>query len=115
MPCNSPEQRPITFGASSRGTSGKTRVADHKAGCAHSQQLIWQLFNAIEKGFTAAGDSDIDFLSGMCIDCSVDDGLKGDSCPYQAREDGQGLAYRALGAVTRSVVFAIITVFVIAF
>lgn len=47
VPCNSPEQIPITFG------------------CAHSQQLIWQLFNAVEKGFVAAGDSDIDFLDAV--------------------------------------------------
>jgi len=43
-PCNSPEQRPITFG------------------CAHAQQLIWQLFNAVEKGFAASGDTDQAFL-----------------------------------------------------
>ncbi|OCH86005.1 glycoside hydrolase family 95 protein [Obba rivulosa] len=43
-PCNSPEQIPITLG------------------CAHSQQLIWQLFNAIEKGFDASGDTDQTFL-----------------------------------------------------
>lgn len=34
------------------------------AGCAHAQQLIWQLFNAIEKGFEAAGDTDTAFLDG---------------------------------------------------
>lgn len=45
-PCNSPEQRPITFG------------------CAHAQQLIWQLFNAVEKGFAASGDTDQAFLQG---------------------------------------------------
>ncbi|KAI0051595.1 glycoside hydrolase family 95 protein [Auriscalpium vulgare] len=45
VPCNSPEQAPITFG------------------CAHAQQLIWQLFNAVEKGFEAAGDNDQAFLS----------------------------------------------------
>ncbi|KZT71231.1 glycoside hydrolase family 95 protein [Daedalea quercina L-15889] len=43
-PCNSPEQVPITFG------------------CAHAQQLIWQLFNAIEKGYEASGDTDTAFL-----------------------------------------------------
>jgi len=43
-PCNSPEQSPITFG------------------CAHAQQLIWQLFNAVEKGFAASGDTDQAFL-----------------------------------------------------
>ncbi|CAE6406040.1 unnamed protein product [Rhizoctonia solani] len=36
VPCNSPEQ-PITTLA-----------------CAHSQQVIWQLFNAVEKGFDAS-------------------------------------------------------------
>ncbi|KAH7920127.1 glycoside hydrolase family 95 protein [Leucogyrophana mollusca] len=46
-PCNSPEQVPITFG------------------CAHAQQLIWQLFNAIEKGFNAAGDTDTAFLNDI--------------------------------------------------
>ncbi|KAH9838020.1 glycoside hydrolase family 95 protein [Rhodofomes roseus] len=43
-PCNSPEQVPITFG------------------CAHAQQLIWQLFNAVEKGYEASGDDDTTFL-----------------------------------------------------
>lgn len=43
-PCNSPEQVPITLG------------------CAHAQQLIWQLFNAVEKGFAASGDTDTAFL-----------------------------------------------------
>ncbi|THH07645.1 hypothetical protein EW145_g3244 [Phellinidium pouzarii] len=44
-PCNSPEQVPITFA------------------CAHAQQLIWQLFNAIEKGAPAAGETDVEFLN----------------------------------------------------
>ncbi|KAI0646085.1 glycoside hydrolase family 95 protein [Trametes meyenii] len=44
-PCNSPEQAPITLG------------------CAHAQQVIWQLFNAIEKGFPASGDTDTAFLN----------------------------------------------------
>ncbi len=35
-------------------------------GCAHAQQLIWQLFNAVEKGFTESGDTDVAFLSGEC-------------------------------------------------
>ncbi|KAL5504959.1 hypothetical protein ACEPAH_7622 [Sanghuangporus vaninii] len=43
-PCNSPEQPPITLG------------------CAHAQQVIWQLFNAIEKGAAAAGEDDEAFL-----------------------------------------------------
>ncbi|CCM03449.1 uncharacterized protein FIBRA_05582 [Fibroporia radiculosa] len=43
-PCNSPEQVPITFG------------------CAHAQQLIWQLFNSIEKGYALSGDTDTAFL-----------------------------------------------------
>ncbi|KAJ6536950.1 Six-hairpin glycosidase-like protein [Mycena capillaripes] len=43
-PCNSPEQPPITLG------------------CAHAQQLIWQLLNAVEKGFAASGDKDTAFL-----------------------------------------------------
>ncbi|KIY63304.1 glycoside hydrolase family 95 protein [Cylindrobasidium torrendii FP15055 ss-10] len=43
-PCCSPEQEYITFG------------------CAHAQQLIWQLLNAIVKGFEYSGDTDVDFL-----------------------------------------------------
>lgn len=46
-PCNSPEQAPITLG------------------CAHAQQLIWELLNAVEKGFAAAGDTDAAFLDGQ--------------------------------------------------
>ncbi|KAG1768876.1 glycoside hydrolase family 95 protein [Suillus placidus] len=46
-PCNSPEQVPITLG------------------CAHAQQLIWQLFNTIENGFEAAGDTDVTFLDAI--------------------------------------------------
>ena len=34
-------------------------------GCAHAQQLIWQLFNAVEKGFGASGDTEQEFLRGM--------------------------------------------------
>lgn len=48
-PCNSPEQTPITFG------------------CAHAQQLIWQLLNAVEKGFAASGDTDVVFLDGAFL------------------------------------------------
>ncbi|KAA1477785.1 glycoside hydrolase family 95 protein [Dentipellis sp. KUC8613] len=44
-PCNSPEQVPITFG------------------CAHAQQLIWQLLNSAVKGYAAAGDNDQAFLN----------------------------------------------------
>ncbi|KAI0313168.1 glycoside hydrolase family 95 protein [Amylostereum chailletii] len=47
VPCNSPEQPPITFG------------------CAHHQQLIWQLFNAVEKGYAASGDTDEAFLDDI--------------------------------------------------
>ncbi|KEP48164.1 glycoside hydrolase family 95 protein [Rhizoctonia solani 123E] len=43
-PCNSPEQAIITLG------------------CSHSQQLVWQLFEAVEKGFSASGDNDTAFL-----------------------------------------------------
>ncbi|KAF9524933.1 glycoside hydrolase family 95 protein [Crepidotus variabilis] len=58
-PCNSPEQVPITFG------------------CAHAQQLIWQLFNSIEKGFLAAGDNDTVFLAEIRSKRAImDKGLK---------------------------------------
>ncbi|KAE9402567.1 glycoside hydrolase family 95 protein [Gymnopus androsaceus JB14] len=55
-PCNSPEQVPITLG------------------CAHTQQLIWQMFNAVEKGFNASGDTDTDFLDGKHR-CNFSDSL----------------------------------------
>ena len=48
-PCNSPEQPPVTFG------------------CSHSQQIIWQVFNAIEKGASAGGETDNDFLTRECL------------------------------------------------
>ncbi|QRV78536.1 glycoside hydrolase family 95 protein [Ceratobasidium sp. AG-Ba] len=44
-PCNSPEQPAITFA------------------CANSQQLVWQLFEAVEKGFDASGDTNKTFLA----------------------------------------------------
>ncbi|CAE7084096.1 unnamed protein product [Rhizoctonia solani] len=47
VPCNSPEQ-PITTLA-----------------CAHSQQVIWQLFSTVEKGFDASGDHDATFLQAV--------------------------------------------------
>ncbi|THH07152.1 hypothetical protein EW146_g9406 [Bondarzewia mesenterica] len=57
-PCNSPEQTPITFG------------------CAHAQQLIWQLLNAAEKGFDAAGDTDQAFLAQVrSIRAQMDKGI----------------------------------------
>ncbi|KAH0828626.1 glycoside hydrolase family 95 protein [Lanmaoa asiatica] len=58
-PCNSPEQVPITFG------------------CAHAQQLIWQLFNAVEKGYAAAGDTDTAFLNSVLSKrAQMDKGLR---------------------------------------
>ncbi|KAF4609922.1 hypothetical protein D9613_010580 [Agrocybe pediades] len=58
-PCNSPEQDPITFG------------------CANAQQLIWQLFNAVEKGFNASGDNDVEFLAEVRAKrAQMDKGLK---------------------------------------
>ncbi|CUA71437.1 hypothetical protein RSOLAG22IIIB_09547 [Rhizoctonia solani] len=44
IPCNSPELEPTTFG------------------CANSQQILWQLFDYVEKGFDASGDTDTAFL-----------------------------------------------------
>ncbi|KAJ7220491.1 glycoside hydrolase family 95 protein [Mycena pura] len=58
-PCNSPEQPPITLG------------------CAHAQQLIWQLFNAVEKGFAASGDTDTAFLEEVRTKrAAMDKGLR---------------------------------------
>ena len=44
-----------------------SRLTDNDAGCAHAQQLIWQLFNAVEKGAEAAGESDKNFLDGQFL------------------------------------------------
>lgn len=63
-PCNSPEQAPITFGAVFPLSRVSTCANAELSACAHAQQLIWQLFNTIEKGFEAAGDTDTAFLQG---------------------------------------------------
>jgi len=58
-PCNSPEQAPITLG------------------CAHAQQLIWQLFNTVEKGYPASGDPDRTFLEEvMSKRAQMDKGIR---------------------------------------
>lgn len=46
-PCNSPEHGPTTFG------------------CAHYQQLIWDLFDHVVAGWQASGDTDTAFLSDV--------------------------------------------------
>lgn len=50
------------------GPSSKTQDLHahilHIPGCAHAQQLIWQLFNAVEKGWHTSGDTDTAFLEG---------------------------------------------------
>lgn len=43
----------------------KAIVITMAVGCAHSQQLLWQMFNAVEKGFVASGDTDTGFLEGL--------------------------------------------------
>lgn len=46
-------------------------------GCAHAQQIIWQLFNAIEKGFAASGDTDTKFLDEVrATRAKVDKGVR---------------------------------------
>lgn len=45
-PCNSPEQPATSFG------------------CTHYQQLIWELFNAVDKASKFVGETDQTFLSG---------------------------------------------------
>ncbi|KAF5366281.1 hypothetical protein D9758_005662 [Tetrapyrgos nigripes] len=58
-PCNSPEQAPITLG------------------CAHAQQMIWQMFNSVEKGFAASGDMDKAFLEEVLAKrARMDKGLR---------------------------------------
>ncbi|CCO32224.1 hypothetical protein BN14_06278 [Rhizoctonia solani AG-1 IB] len=58
-PCNSPEQEPTTFG------------------CANSQQILWQLFESVEKGFDDSGDTDIAFLEEVqAKKITLDKGIK---------------------------------------
>ncbi|CAE6480275.1 unnamed protein product [Rhizoctonia solani] len=59
IPCNSPELEPTTFG------------------CAHSQQILWQLFEYVEKGFDASGDTDTAFLEEVqAKKIKLDKGIK---------------------------------------
>jgi len=67
-PCNSPEQAPITFGIVLALPFTISAYFSSNAGCAHAQQLIWMLFNAIDKGFAASGDNDHAFLQGRLYD-----------------------------------------------
>ncbi|KAG6859714.1 hypothetical protein C0995_005127 [Termitomyces sp. Mi166 len=39
-------------------------------GCAHAQQLIWQLFNTVEKGFDTSGNTDTAFLAEVMAKCA---------------------------------------------
>lgn len=46
-------------------------------------QLIWQLFNAVEKGFAASGDTDAAFLQGLSpLRCDDVEGLTGSHMYY---------------------------------
>lgn len=63
-PCNSPEQAPITFGWLSILCLQVIKLICC-LGCAHGQQLIWQLLNSAVKGYSVAGDTDAAFLAGQ--------------------------------------------------
>ncbi|GFF22350.1 probable alpha-fucosidase A [Aspergillus udagawae] len=57
-PCNSPEHGPTTFG------------------CTHYQQLIWELFDHVLRGWTASGDTDASFRSAIASKlASLDPGI----------------------------------------
>ena len=63
-----PATRPSNFRSHSvcRTLTDTTPLLNDKgSGCAHAQQVIWQLFNAIEQGHAAAGDTDTEFLNCM--------------------------------------------------
>ncbi|KAG9087835.1 hypothetical protein FS749_002610 [Ceratobasidium sp. UAMH 11750] len=82
-PCNSPEQPTITLG------------------CSHSQQLIWQLFEAVEKGFAMSGDSDKAFLAEIqTTKLRLDKGIKigpfGQLQEYKVEFDSHGNRHRHL-------------------
>ncbi|KAF7171884.1 hypothetical protein CNMCM6106_006238 [Aspergillus hiratsukae] len=57
-PCNSPEHGPTTFG------------------CTHYQQLIWDLFSHVLRGWAASGDTDTSFRSSIASKfSSLDNGI----------------------------------------
>lgn len=74
----------------------------HLLGCAHAQQLIWQLFNTVEKGYQAAQDNDAAFLAGELVDVltqiASDLIIRGTG---ETRTDGQRYPGRVMGAITR--------------
>lgn len=83
VPCNSPEQPQITYS------------------CAHFQQAIWQVFNSIEKGFEAAGDTDTMFLEDVIIkrqlmDKGVRTGWWGELMEWKAGLDSSTDTHRHL-------------------
>ncbi|KAG9100496.1 hypothetical protein FRC06_004095 [Ceratobasidium sp. 370] len=82
-PCNSPEQAVITLA------------------CAHSQQLVWQLFESVEKGFAASGDTDKAFLAEvqakkLKLDKGVKIGSFGQLQEWKAEFDGRDNHHRHL-------------------
>ena len=65
VPCNSPEQVPITFGVLAASWQNHfTSYCPCNPGCAHWQQLIWELFNYVLKGHSDAGEMDMKFIEG---------------------------------------------------
>ncbi|CAE6473315.1 unnamed protein product [Rhizoctonia solani] len=78
-PCNSPEQEPTTFG------------------CASSQQILWQLFESVEKGFDASGDKDTAFLEEVrAKKIKLDKGIKIGSFEWKVEFDSPTNLHRHL-------------------
>lgn len=85
-------------------------TAEGCLGCAHAQQMIWELLNAVEKGFTASGDTDKAFLTGMpdftrkfwlLILANRGQG--------KARANGQGATYWVVGPTSRLAIVLLAT------
>lgn len=80
----------------------------HGPGCAHYQQLIWELFNGVEKGWEFSGDDDVAFLAGAFFRSRPTVGLV-DSISFEGRgprekgKTGSRIARRLVGSTPRSV------------
>ncbi|KAF7968852.1 hypothetical protein HWV62_29164 [Athelia sp. TMB] len=83
-----------------RGLVEGSRLASGE-GCAHAQQLIWQLFNTIEKGFQAAEDTDTAFLEEVLqkraqMDKGIRIGSWGQLQEWKVEKDQQADTHRHL-------------------
>lgn len=63
-PCNSPEHGPTVSHPFPRSKQARALTAQ-TFGCTHYQQLIWEVFDHVLRGWDASGDTDTDFKSSI--------------------------------------------------